>query len=147
MQENGRVLAVNISEKKGQKKHNVGKAYLDKNLGIGVDAHSGHGHRQISLLSWSSFEKMKSRGVEVSYGDFAENITVENLDVAHLPLGTRLQVGEALLEVTQIGKECHNQGCAIKKQSGTCVMPLEGVFARVLSSCWVETGDPITIVK
>jgi len=98
MQENGRVLAVNISEKKGQKKHNVGKAYLDKNLGIGVDAHSGHGHRQISLLSWSSFEKMKSRGVEVSYGDFAENITVENLDVAHLPLGTRLQVGEALLE-------------------------------------------------
>ncbi|MDI9466654.1 MAG: MOSC domain-containing protein [Syntrophomonadaceae bacterium] len=147
MQENGRVLAVNISEKKGQKKHNVGKAYLDKNLGIGVDAHSGHGHRQISLLSWSSFEKMKSRGVEVSYGDFAENITVENLDVAHLPLGTRLQVGEALLEVTQIGKECHNQGCAIKKQSGTCVMPLEGVFARVLSSGWVETGDPITIVK
>jgi MOSC domain-containing protein YiiM len=147
MQENGRVLAVNISEKKGQKKHNVGKAYLDKNLGIGVDAHSGHGHRQIILLSWSSFEKMKSRGVEVSYGDFAENITVENLDVAHLPLGTRLQVGEALLEVTQIGKECHNQGCAIKKQSGTCVMPLEGVFARVLSSGWVETGDPITIVK
>ncbi|HQD90881.1 MAG: MOSC domain-containing protein [Syntrophomonadaceae bacterium] len=147
MQENGRVLAVNISEKKGQKKHNVGKAYLDKNLGIGVDAHSGHGHRQISLLSWSSFEKMKSRGVEVSYGDFAENITVENLDVAHLPLGTRLQVGEALLEVTQIGKECHNQGCAIKKQSGTCVMPLEGVFARVLSSGWVETGDPINIVK
>ncbi|HQA51019.1 MAG TPA: MOSC domain-containing protein [Syntrophomonadaceae bacterium] len=147
MQENGRVLAVNISEKKGQKKHNVGKAYLDKNLGIGVDAHSGHGHRQISLLSWSSFEKMKSRGVEVSYGDFAENITVENLDVAHLPLGTRLQVGEALLEVTQIGKECHNQGCAIKTQSGTCVMPLEGVFARVLSSGWVETGDPINIVK
>ena len=147
MQENGRVLAVNISEKKGQKKHNVGKAYLDKNLGIGVDAHSGHGHRQISLLSWSSFEKMKSRGVEVSYGDFAENITVENLDVAHLPLGTRLQVGEALLEATQIGKECHNQGCAIKKQSGTCVMPLEGVFARVLSSGWVETGDPINIVK
>jgi MOSC domain-containing protein YiiM len=147
MQENGRVLAVNISEKKGQKKHNVGKAYLDKNLGIGVDAHSGHGHRQISLLSWSSFEKMKSRGVEVSYGDFAENITVENLDVAHLPLGTRLQVGEALLEVTQIGKECHNQGCAIKKQSGTCVMPLEGVFARVLSSGWVETGDIISIVE
>jgi MOSC domain-containing protein YiiM len=72
---------------------------------------------------------------------------VENLDVAHLPLGTRLQVGEALLEVTQIGKECHNQGCAIKKQSGTCVMPLEGVFARVLSSGWVETGDPINIVK
>lgn len=147
MPNQGKVLAVNISEKKGQKKQNVGKAYVDKDWGIESDAHSGTWHRQISLLSWSSFEKMKARGADVFYGDFAENITVDGLEVASLPLGTRLKIGEALLEVTQIGKECHNQGCAIKKQTGTCVMPLEGIFARVLSSGWVETGDPINIVK
>lgn len=147
MQFEGKVLAVNVSEKKGQKKQNIGKAYMDKDLGIGADAHSGHWHRQISLLSWSSFEKMKALGADVLYGDFAENITVADLEVAHLPLGTRLKVGEALLEVTQIGKECHNQGCAIKKQTGTCIMPLEGIFARVLSSGWVKTGDIIAIVE
>lgn len=147
MPNQGKVLAVNISEKKGQKKQNVGKAYVDKDWGIESDAHSGTWHRQISLLSWSSFEKMKARGADVFYGDFAENITVDGLEVASLPLGARLKIGEALLEVTQIGKECHNQGCAIKKQTGTCVMPLEGIFARVLSSGWVETGDIISIVE
>ncbi|MFY9120552.1 MAG: MOSC domain-containing protein [Syntrophomonadaceae bacterium] len=147
MPNQGKVLAVNISEKKGQKKQNVGKAYVDKDWGIKSDAHSGTWHRQISLLSWSSFEKMKARGADVFYGDFAENITVDGLEVASLPLGARLKIGEALLEVTQIGKECHNQGCAIKKQTGTCVMPLEGIFARVLSAGWVETGDTVEVIQ
>ena len=147
MPNQGKVLAVNISEKKGQKKQNVGKAYVDKDWGIESDAHSGTWHRQISLLSWSSFEKMKARGADVFYGDFAENITVDGLEVASLPLGTRLKIGEALLEVTQIGKECHNQSCAIKKQTGTSVMTLEGIFARGSSSGWVETGDIISIVE
>lgn len=147
MPNQGKVLAVNISEKKGQKKQNVGKAYVDKDWGIESDAHSGTWHRQISLLSWSSFEKMKARGADVFYGDFAENITVDGLEVASLPLGARLKIGEALLEVTQIGKECHNQGCAIKKQTGTCVMPLEGIFARVLSAGWVETGDTVEVIQ
>ena len=147
MQHKGKVLAVNVSEKKGQKKSNVGRAYLDTGIGIAVDAHSGTWHRQISLLSWSSFEKMKALGADVFYGDFAENLTVDGLEVARLPLGTRLKIGEALLEVTQIGKECHNQGCAIKKQAGTCVMPREGIFARVLSSGWIQTGDSLEVVE
>jgi molybdopterin adenylyltransferase len=147
VQQKGKVLAVNISEKKGQKKTNVGKAYLDTGLGIQTDAHSGTWHRQISLLSWSSFEKMKALGADVFYGDFAENLTIDGLDVARLPLGTRLKAGEALLEVTQIGKECHNQGCAIKKQTGNCVMPQEGIFARVLSSGWIQTGDSLEVVE
>lgn len=147
MSNQGKVLAVNISEKKGQKKQNVGKAYVDKDWGIKIDAHSGSWHRQISLLSWSSFEKMKALGADVFYGDFAENITVDGLEVASLPLGTQLKIGEVLLEVTQIGKECHNQGCAIKKQTGTCVMPLEGIFARVLSSGWIQSGDTVEVIQ
>lgn len=93
---------------------------MDKDWGIKGDAHGGTWHRQISLLSWSSFEKMKAMGADVFYGDFAENITVDGLEVASLPVGTRLKIGEVLLEVTQIGKECHNQGCAIKTDRYLC---------------------------
>lgn len=146
MQPNGTVMAVNISEKKGQKKHDVGKAYLEVGLGIAADAHHGNWHRQVSLLSWSSFEKMKALGADVYYGDFAENLTVDGLQVALLPLGSRLRVGEAVLEVTQIGKECHNQGCAIKQKTGTCVMPVEGIFTRVITPGWVQSGDSIEII-
>jgi len=137
---------VNISEKRGEKKRNVGEAFLQADYGIDIDAHSGTWHRQVSLLSLSSFDKMRSLGADVVYGDFAENITVEGLDVYTLPIGTRVKVGEALLEVSQIGKECHNQGCAIKQQVGSCVMPLEGIFARVLKSGWVRVGDIIETV-
>ncbi len=139
----GYVLSVNISEKQGEKKHAVGKAYLKTGYGIDIDAHSGSWHRQVSLLSLSSFEKMQALGATVGYGDFAENITVEGIDVFTLPLGTHIRIGEALLEVTQIGKECHNKGCTIKQQVGTCVMPLEGIFTRVLESGWVKTGDKV----
>ena len=142
----GIVLAVNISEKRGLKKHNINEAYLKADWGIEVDAHSGSWHRQVSLLSKSSVDKMRQMGVELDFGDFAENLTVDGIEVAVLPLGTRLQVGEVMMEVTQIGKECHNQGCAIKKQVGTCVMPIEGIFTRVLSSGRVRAGDSITIL-
>lgn len=141
----GKVLAVNISENKGEKKRNIGEAYLKENWGIEGDAHSGEGLRQVSLLSYSSIEKMKKQGLHPVFGDFAENLTVEGIDVFSLPIGTRLKVGEAELEITAIGKECHNHGCAIKKQVGKCVMPLEGVFARVIKSGWVRTGDIIKI--
>ncbi|MGR6835195.1 MOSC domain-containing protein [Syntrophomonas erecta] len=143
----GTVLAVNVSRKTGEKKYNVGKAFLDVNLGIGMDAHSGPWHRQISLLSWSSFEKMRALGADVDYGGFAENLTVDGVEVSTLPVGTRISTGEAVLEITQIGKSCHNKACAIKQKTGTCVMPREGVFARVITPGWVKVGDCISLVK
>lgn len=141
----GHVLAVNISAQRGEIKHDVKSAYLEADWGIKEDAHSGAWHRQISLLSLSSVEKMRAMGVQVDFGAFAENLTIGEMDVALLPLGTRLKIGEAVIEVTQIGKECHNQGCAIKKQVGTCVMPVEGIFGRVLSPGWVRTGDLVQV--
>lgn len=141
----GKVLAVNISEKRGEKKHDVHEALLKANYGIDIDAHAGDWHRQVSLLSLSSFNKMRVLGADVNYGDFAENITVEGIDVSTLPMGSKIKIGEALLELTQIGKECHNKGCAIKKQVGTCVMPLEGVFTRVLEGGLVKVGDKVEI--
>jgi len=143
----GEVLAVNISEKRGIKKHKIDKAYLRADWGIEVDAHAGHWHRQVSLLSLSSVDKMRDMGADVDFGDFAENLTVTGIEVAALPIGTRLQVGEVEMEVTQIGKECHNHGCAIKKQVGTCVMPIEGIFARVLNSGWVGIGDRMNVIQ
>jgi len=143
----GEVLAVNISEKRGIKKHNVDEAYLRADWGIEVDAHAGSWHRQVSLLSLSSVDKMRALGAEIDFGDFAENLTVTGIEVATLPIGTRLQVGEVEMKVTQIGKECHNQGCPIKKQVGTCVMPIEGIFARVLDSGWVRVGDRLKVIE
>lgn len=142
----GEILAINISDKRGEKKHNINQAYIHADWGIERDAHSGPGHRQVSLLSLSSVEKMRALGAIIDYGDFAENLTVSGLEVSALPLGTRLQVGEVQMEVTQIGKECHNKSCAIKKQVGTCVMPIEGIFARVLSSGWVRVGDKVQVI-
>ncbi|MEN6347977.1 MAG: MOSC domain-containing protein [Syntrophomonas sp.] len=142
----GQVLSVNISDKRGEKKHNIGEAYLQPDCGIKIDAHSGEWHRQVSLLSLSSFEKMRKMGASVNYGDFAENITVDGLDVFTLPVGSRLKIGEAVVELTQIGKECHNKGCAIKQQVGSCVMPVEGIFTRVLSSGWIRVGDHVEVL-
>lgn len=128
----GKVLAVCVSRKKGVRKKNVGQARFLENFGLEEDAHGGDWHRQVSLLAWESIEKMRSKGLNVNAGSFAENITTQGIDLVALPLGARLKLGpEVLLEVTQIGKECHAR-CAIYALAGDCVMPKEGIFARVL---------------
>lgn len=138
------ITAVCISQKKGAKKHPVEHVDLVANYGIQGDGHAdSQTHRQVSLLAVSSIDKMKKLGLDVKPGDFAENITVEGMDVCHLPLGTRLKLGDEVeLEITQIGKECHDR-CAIFKQVGTCIMPVEGVFARVVSGGRLKAGNSV----
>ncbi len=141
----GKVLAVNISDDKGTKKTNVQKCVLLKDFGLKGDAHAGPWHRQVSLLANESIEKMKAMGLKVGYGDFAENITTEGIDLVHLPIGTTIQIGNSVtLRVTQIGKECHTR-CAIYYQAGDCVMPKEGIFAEVISEGEVKVGNEIVI--
>jgi len=141
----GKVLAVNVSEEKGTKKTNIQSCDLLKDFGLKGDAHAGPWHRQVSLLANESIDKMKAMGLKVGYGDFAENITTEGVDLVHLPIGTTIRVGDSvLLRVTQIGKECHER-CAIYYQAGDCVMPKEGIFAEVLSEGEVKAGDEIII--
>jgi MOSC domain-containing protein YiiM len=136
------VIATCISENKGERKTPVASVELREEHGIVGDAHAGEWHRQVSLLASESIDKMRALGVDVDSGDFAENITTRGIDLVSLPVGTRLQVGETLLEVTQIGKECHTR-CAIYYQAGDCVMPKEGIFARVISGGVVKPGDGI----
>ena len=141
----GKILSVNISEKKGEKKHNIGESCALMNLGLADDAHIGMELRQISLLAAESIEKIRQKGLNVSYGDFAENLTTEGIELYTLPLGTKMKVGkDVLLEVTQIGKTCVKP-CAIFYAVGDCVMPKEGIFARVLSPGNIKIGDDITI--
>jgi MOSC domain-containing protein YiiM len=143
----GRVLAVNISEKKGTKKINIKSCALLKDFGLEADAHAGPWHRQVSLLANESIEKMKVKGLKVGYGDFAENITTEGIDLVHLPIGTDIQIGKSvILRVTQIGKECHTR-CAIYYQAGDCVMPKEGIFAEVITEGKVKVGDQVLIIS
>ena len=143
----GRIIAVCTSEKKQTKKINAGDAYLKENYGITGDAHSSSNtHRQISLLAIESIDKMRDIGLDVNPGDFAENLTTEGIDLVPLPIGTKLSIGkEVILEITQIGKECHTR-CAIYQQAGDCIMPKEGIFARVLASGRVKIGDEIEII-
>src|SRR3989304_5825979 len=141
----GKVLAVNISEEKGTKKTNIQSCSLLKDFGLKDDAHAGPWHRQVSLLANESIQKMKAKGLNVGYGDFAENITTEGVDLFHLPVGTEIRIGDrVLLRVTQIGKECHER-CAIYYQAGDCVMPKEGIFAEVVNEGEVKAGDEIII--
>ena len=141
----GKVLAVNISEEKGTRKTNIQSCALLKDFGLKGDAHAGPWHRQVSLLANESIQKMRALGLKVGYGDFAENITTEGVDLVHLPIGTTMRIGDSvLLRVTQIGKECHDR-CAIYYQAGDCVMPKEGIFAEVLSEGEVKVGDEIII--
>ena len=142
-----KVHAISVSDRKGVRKDNVPSAVLRVDHGIEDDAHAGQWHRQVSLLALESIDKMTAAGLEVGPGDFAENITTKGIDIASLPVGTRLTLGdEVLLEITQIGKECHER-CAIYYQAGDCVMPREGIFARVLTGGTVRAGDPIGIVS
>ena len=136
------VLAVCISENKGERKKPVEAVQLRENHGIVGDAHAGEWHRQVSLLAQESIDKMRALGLDVAAGDFAENITTSGIDLVSLPIGTRLQVGETLLEVTQIGKECHTR-CAIFYQAGDCVMPKEGIFVKVITGGLIRPGDEI----
>jgi MOSC domain-containing protein YiiM len=140
-----KVHALSISERKGTQKHNVPAVELQAEHGIVGDAHAGPWHRQVSLLALESIAKMQAKGADVGPGAFAENITTEGLDVPNLHLGDRLRLGEVELEVTQIGKECHAH-CAIYQQVGDCVMPREGVFARVLTGGRLQVGDAITLL-
>lgn len=139
------VEAVCISENKGERKKPVESVELRENHGIVGDAHAGEWHRQISLLATESIEKMRKLGLDVTSGDFAENITTSGIELVTLPIGTRLQVGDTLMEVTQIGKECHTR-CAIYYQAGDCVMPKEGIFAKVVRGGVVRPGDPVQVV-
>jgi len=140
------VVAVNISKSKGERKVSVASVLFREEHGIVDDAHAGNWHRQISLLASESIDKMRKLGLDVDCGDFAENITTEGLELVALPIGTHIEIGETLVEVTQIGKECHNR-CAIYHQAGDCVMPKEGIFARVLRGGVVLTGDAVRVVQ
>ena len=142
-----KVISVNISEKKGEIKKPIGRGFFKEDNGLENDAHAGKWHRQVSLLAQESIDKMKAQGVEnLSSGKFAENITTEGIVLYELPVGTRLKIGEVLMEVTQIGKECH-KGCAIRQQVGDCIMPREGIFTRVIEEGWISEGDSITLVN
>lgn len=142
----GRIVAVSISRQKGVPKTNVPAAVLLPEWGIDGDAHAGPWHRQVSLLAIESIAKMRAKGLHVGPGAFAENLTTEGIDVPHLRVGQRLAIGDALLEVTQIGKQCHNR-CAIFQQAGDCVMPREGVFARVIRGGEVAVGNTVHVQR
>ena len=142
-----KVLAVCISEVRGIQKHPIEEAELRANHGIVGDAHAGSWHRQVSLLGIESVNKLQEKiTLQLKAGDFAENILVEDICVYQLPVGTKLKIGTALCEVTQIGKTCHND-CAIRQTAGDCVMPREGIFVRVLESGKVRPGDEIAVVE
>jgi MOSC domain-containing protein YiiM len=141
----GRIVAVSISPKKGVRKTNILLGSLIENHGMENDAHAGDWHRQVSLLAIESISKIREKGLDVNPGDFAENITTEGIELWKLPVGTRLKLGEdALVEITQIGKECHDR-CAIFKQVGDCVMPREGIFVKVLKGGTISPADGIRI--
>lgn len=142
-----RIIAVCKSDTKGVRKVPQCSVLLRQNYGLVEDAHAdSKWHRQISLLAKESIEKMRQQGLEVGPGDFAENITTEGIDLPSLPIGTRLRAGEeVVLEITQIGKECHT-GCAVFREVGKCIMPKEGVFARVLQGGYIRPGEWISII-
>ena len=140
-----KIIAVCTSERKGTTKADVKTGYLRQEYGLEGDAHADCcTHRQVSLLAVESIEKMRRLKSDIGPGDFAENLTTEGIDLVSLPVGTQVSVGaEVILEISQIGKECH-AGCAIFQQIGKCIMPKEGIFARVIHGGPVKTGDPIS---
>lgn len=141
----GKIKAVSISKKRGTRKFNVLEAELKVGFGIEKDAHAGKWHRQVSLLAQESIKKMRAKGANVAAGDFAENITTEGIDLQSLTIGSKLRLGpDAELEITQFGKKCHSD-CEIFKQIGDCVMPREGVFAKVTKPGRVKPGDRIEV--
>ena len=141
----GKILAICISEKKGTQKKPIESARLVEEWGIEGDAHVGKWHRQVSMLSFEKIEAFREKGADVDFGAFGENLVVEGFDLSKVPVGTKFQIGEAILELTQIGKECHSH-CAIYKVMGDCIMPREGIFAKVLESGTIKVGDKIEVI-
>ena len=141
----GKILAICISEKKGTQKKPIESARLVEEWGIEGDAHVGKWHRQVSMLSFEKIEAFREKGADVDFGAFGENLVVEGFDLSKVLVGTKFQIGEAILELTQIGKECHSH-CAIYKVMGDCIMPREGVFTRVLKGGEIKAGDEITML-
>ncbi|OUO92515.1 sulfurase [Gordonibacter sp. An230] len=142
----GSVRSVNVSRCKGGRKTPCANgATIEENRGMAGDAHAGDWHRQVSLLAWESIEKARAMGLDVAEGDFAENVTTEGIDLLSLPLGTRLRVGGAVLELSQIGKVCHTK-CAIYHLAGDCIFPREGVFFVALEGGEVKPGDPVQVI-
>ncbi len=143
----GTVLSINISEKKGTPKTKINPGVLIEDFGLEGDAHAGKWHRQVSLLAKESIDKSKGLPTDgLCHGVFAENITTEGIELYTIPVGTQLKVGECVIEITQIGKECH-EGCAIQKLVGKCVMPREGIFAKVVKGGKIFEGDSIEALK
>jgi len=141
----GKVMAVCVSDKKGVQKRDVGSVTLKEDWGIEGDAHAGKWHRQVSLLSYDKIEDFRKRWAEVNHGAFGENLVVEGIDFRTLPIGTRFRCGDVLLELTQIGKECHSH-CEIYKKMGDCIMPREGVFTKVIQGGTISVGDELTVL-
>lgn len=141
----GKIKAICISEKRGTQKKQVERAVLKENWGIAGDAHAGSWHRQVSMLSFEKIEDFRQKGAEVEFGAFGENLVVEGFDLAQIPVGTRFQIGDALLRMTQIGKECHSH-CEIYQVMGDCIMPREGIFAEVLTGGVVKPGDEVRML-
>ena len=142
-----KVMAVCLSKEKGVLKEQVESVLIQENHGIVGDAHAGDWHRQVSLLGEESIDKMRAKGLTLDYGAFAENIVTKGIELFTLPIGTKLKLGQAVLgEVTQIGKECHT-GCAIAKQVGSCIMPKEGIFIKILQGGNLKAGDDIEVIK
>lgn len=140
-----KLLGICISEKKGTQKHEVESARLIPNHGIENDAHAGKWHRQVSLLNFEKIEEFRAKGVDVSFGAFGENLIIDEFDFRSLPVGTRFKIGDVLLELTQIGKECHSH-CAIYHAVGDCIMPREGVFTEVLVGGDIKVGDEVLMI-
>jgi MOSC domain-containing protein YiiM len=140
------VEAVCVSKEKGVRKTPVESIELVVGSGVAGDAHAGDWHRQVSLLAWESIEKLRAKGLDVKEGDLAENITTRGIELPTLPVGTKLAIANSILEITQIGKECHTP-CAIYHQAGECVMPKEGVFAIVVKGGIVKAGDSVEILR
>ncbi|MCI8280269.1 MAG: cyclic pyranopterin monophosphate synthase MoaC [Lachnospiraceae bacterium] len=141
----GKIIAVCTSPRKGTQKTNIHEAELIQEYGLKGDAHAGKWHRQVSLLSYEQFEEFKKQGAPIEYGAFGENLLVEGYDFKSFPVGTRFKCNDVILEMTQIGKECHH-GCAIRQTMGDCIMPREGVFARVLQGGTIREGDEMALM-
>ena len=145
MEKIGKVMAVCISERRGTEKKNIHECEVVEGFGLKNDAHGGNWHRQISLLSFEKIEDFKNRGGDVIDGSFGENIIVSGIDLRNLPVGTIIKINEVVLEVTQIGKECHSH-CEIFHRVGDCIMPREGIFTKVIKGGFIKEGDTVIVL-